>query len=101
LSELLFRYFGIVLFALLKYNSFVDRVGCERDIQMEWITVKEAGVLWGISARRVAIFCAEGRITNAQKLGSFWVVPKGTSKPIDERTKAAKQAKKDSDGGNG
>jgi hypothetical protein len=61
---------------------------------MEWMTVKEAGALWGISARRVAIFCAEGRIADAQKLGSFWVVPKGAVKPADGRTKVAKAQKR-------
>lgn len=57
---------------------------------MEWMTVKEAAKLWGISTRRAAIFCATNRVVGAQKLGSFWVVPKGAPKPIDGRTKVAK-----------
>ena len=65
----------------------------ERGKFMEWITVKEAGELWGMTTRRAQFLCASGKINGAQKLGSIWVVPKGTLKPIDGRTKAAKQSK--------
>ena len=57
---------------------------------MEWMTVNEAGEQWGITTRRVAALCANGKVTGAQRLGSFWVIPKGTPKPIDGRTKEAK-----------
>ena len=57
---------------------------------MEWMTVNETGVQWGITTRRVAALCANGKVIGAQKLGSFWVIPKGTPKPIDGRTKEAK-----------
>jgi hypothetical protein len=60
---------------------------------MEWMTVKEAAMIWGISNRRATILCADGRVKGAQKLGNFWVVPKGTPKPIDGRTKVAKAQK--------
>jgi len=58
---------------------------------MEWITVKEAGELWGMTTRRAQFLCASGKVDGAQKLGNIWVVPKETPKPIDGRTKAAKQ----------
>jgi hypothetical protein len=58
---------------------------------MEWMTVKEAGVLWGVTTRRAAILCAKGKVKDAQKLGSQWVIPKGTPKPVDGRTKTARQ----------
>jgi hypothetical protein len=58
---------------------------------MEWIAVKEAGELWGMTTRRAQFLCANGKVDGAQKLGNIWVVPKGTPKPIDGRTKAAKQ----------
>lgn len=58
---------------------------------MEWMTVKEAGTLWEITTRRAAILCANGRVEGAQKLGNFWVIPKGTLKPIDGRTLMAKK----------
>ena len=60
---------------------------------MEWMTVQEAGRLWGITTRRAQYLCAIGKVHGAQKLGSIWVIPKGIPKPIDGRTKEAKQTK--------
>jgi len=60
---------------------------------MEWIAVKEAAELWGMTTRRAQFLCANGKVESAQKLGNIWVVPKGTPKPIDGRTKEAKQSK--------
>ena len=60
---------------------------------MEWITAKEAGESWGMTKRRAQFLCANGKVNGARKLGNIWVVPKGTQKPIDGRTKAAKQNK--------
>jgi hypothetical protein len=57
---------------------------------MEWMTVQEAGILWGITTRRAQFLCAKDKVEGAQKLGNIWVIPKGTQKPIDGRTKAAK-----------
>ena len=57
---------------------------------MEWMTVKETGVLWGVTTRRTQYLCAKGKVKGAQKLGSIWVIPMGTEKPIDGRTKIAK-----------
>lgn len=42
---------------------------------MNLLSAKQAGVLWGISARRVAILCKEGRIPGAQLVGKSWIVP--------------------------
>ncbi|HCX69657.1 MAG TPA: DNA-binding protein [Firmicutes bacterium] len=58
---------------------------------MEWMTVQEAGVLWGITTRRAQYLCANGKVNGAQKLGSIWVIPRGAEKPIDGRTKTAKE----------
>ena len=33
------------------------------------------------------------KVPGAQRMGNMWVVPKGTPKPMDGRTKAAKQQK--------
>jgi len=57
---------------------------------LDLITAKEAGVLWGITTRRVQILCDNGKVSGAQKLGNMWLIPKGTPKPIDGRTKVAK-----------
>jgi len=61
---------------------------------MEWMTVQEAGALWGITTRRAQYLCAKDKVIGAQKLGSIWVIPTGTEKPIDGRTKIAKESNK-------
>lgn len=53
---------------------------------MDYITAKEAADLWGISQRRVAILCAEGRIANAEMLSNMWLIPKDSQKPDDGRS---------------
>jgi hypothetical protein len=58
---------------------------------MEWMTAKEAGLIWGITTRRVQILCDKGKILNAKKFGNAWAIPQGTYKPVDGRTKEAKK----------
>jgi hypothetical protein len=59
---------------------------------MDLMTAKEAAELWGISQRRVQVLCDNGRVSGAKRLGNdMWVIPGGTPKPIDGRTKIAKQ----------
>jgi hypothetical protein len=60
---------------------------------MEWMTVKEISELWSISGRRVQILCDVGKVNGAERLGNMWVIPRGTPKPIDGRTKLAKAEK--------
>lgn len=52
---------------------------------MEYITAKEAGIMWGISERRVQVLCEQGRIDGVQRLGKVWAIPKEAKKPIDAR----------------
>lgn len=54
---------------------------------MEYLTVKEAGEKWGITARMVNYYCSDGRIPGAVKKGNLWLVPAKAVKPIDGRTK--------------
>ena len=58
---------------------------------MDWITTKEAAEIWGITMRRIQALCDKGQVPTAVKLGNMWVIPKGTPKPMDGRTKAAKR----------
>ena len=59
---------------------------------MEYITPKETGELWGISERRVQYLCANAQIGGGKRLGGkVWVIPADAPKPIDGRTRAAKQ----------
>ena len=50
------------------------------------MTAREASALWGISQRRVAIFCSENRIEGAQLIGNMWLMPQDTRKPNDARS---------------
>jgi hypothetical protein len=57
---------------------------------MDWITTKQAAEDWGITVRRVQVLCDNGRVKGATRLGDMWVIPTGTLKPVDGRTKGAK-----------
>ncbi len=43
---------------------------------MEIMSAREAANKWGISQRRVALLCSEGRIAQAQMVGNSWAIPK-------------------------
>jgi excisionase family DNA binding protein len=62
---------------------------------MEYITAREAAELWGISKRRVQALLEDNRIPTATRLGNVWAIPEDVSKPLDGRTKTAKQVKND------
>ncbi len=47
----------------------------------EYMTAQEASEKWGITVRRVQVFCAEGRILGAINHASVWAIPKSTEKP--------------------
>lgn len=57
---------------------------------MELMSAKQAAKLWGISPRRVAVLCSEGRIPSAQMVGRSWVVPAYSEKPVDARVKSGR-----------
>ena len=57
---------------------------------MDILTIKEASLMWGISARRITVLCSEGRIAGAQKIAGAWLLPKGAEKPKDARIKSGK-----------
>lgn len=54
---------------------------------MEYMTLKETGEKWGVSARRVNYYCAAGRIPGAVKMATIWLIPKTAKKPADGRRK--------------
>jgi hypothetical protein len=58
------------------------------------LSTTEISKIWGISARRVAILCAEGRIPGAQRVGANWGVPENSEKPYDARVKSGKYIKR-------
>lgn len=57
---------------------------------MEYLTVKEAGIKWGITGRMVNYYCSLGRINGAIKKGNLWLVPESAEKPMDTRKKGGK-----------
>ncbi len=52
---------------------------------MGFISAKEAAEKWDISQRRVAILCAENRISGAMMVGNMWIIPDDAQKPEDAR----------------
>ena len=52
---------------------------------MNYIKVSEAAQKWGISARRVRILCAEGKIEGVIRKGKLYMVPENAEKPRDGR----------------
>lgn len=42
---------------------------------------------WGITQRRVAILCKEGRVRGAELVGNRWFLPADAVKPLDPRKK--------------
>lgn len=51
----------------------------------EFYSASEMAKIWGISKRRVQIFCAQGRVKGAMKVGHVWIIPSGAEKPTDPR----------------
>ena len=62
-------------------------------LETEIMTVKDAAAQWEITPRRVQVLCDNGRVRGAFRLGGNWIIPIDAPKPIDGRTKAAKQLK--------
>lgn len=54
---------------------------------MEYISVTEASVKWGISQRRIQKLCKEKRIDGIERIGRMWLIPKKADKPADMRKK--------------
>ena len=57
------------------------------------MTSQQAAKQWGITDRQVQSLCLQGKIIGATRLGRAWLIPKDAPKPIDGRTKEAKQLK--------
>ena len=60
---------------------------------MEYLTTLEMSEKWGISARRIALLCEQGRIEGVVKKGKTWLIPEDAEKPKDERVKSGKYVK--------
>jgi hypothetical protein len=60
------------------------------EIEKELMTTTEAATLWGITMRRVQVLCDLGKVQGAVRMGRTWIIPKDAPRPIDGRTKEAK-----------
>lgn len=52
---------------------------------MAYIKVSKAAEKWGLSARRVRLLCAEGKIEGAVQQGKLYFIPENAQKPADGR----------------
>lgn len=59
------------------------------EVQVMYISVKEAAEKWNISDRRVRVLCSEGKIPGVIREGRSWKIPETAKKPEDGRCKTA------------
>lgn len=52
---------------------------------MNFVPSSVKALEWGISQRRVAILCKEGRVPGATLVGNRWFIPTDATKPEDPR----------------
>ncbi len=62
-------------------------------VKNEYIAISEAAEKWSISIRQVQNLCKSGGIQGAVRFGHAWMIPKDAPKPIDRRTKQAREGK--------
>ena len=62
-------------------------------IKNDYMNIAEASEKWGISARRVQDLCKLGAVEGAIRFSHAWMIPKDAPKPIDRRTKQARENK--------
>lgn len=56
---------------------------------MEYLTTIEMSKKWGITSRRIAVLCEQGRIVGVVKKGKTWLIPYDSEKPEDARKNTA------------
>ena len=52
---------------------------------MGYLSISQTAEKWGISQRRVGIYCKEGRLEGAMIKGKTWLIPADAKKPDDPR----------------
>jgi len=57
---------------------------------MDMITALQAADKWNLSLRTVQHLCKQGKIPGAQRFGTNWMIPADAARPVDGRSKAAK-----------
>jgi len=54
---------------------------------MEYMTVAQAVIKWGVSERWIQRLVQDGRIEGAKRFGRDWAIPADAEKPTDNRIK--------------
>lgn len=54
---------------------------------MDFMSVKEAAKLWGLSERWVQKLCEDSRISGIARFGRSWIIPSNAERPTDLRRK--------------
>lgn len=49
------------------------------------MSAREAAEKWGLTARMINYYCANGRIKDAQIIANVWLLPKDAARPEDRR----------------
>lgn len=57
---------------------------------VDYMTAQDAAAKWGVTVRRVQVFCNEVRIPGAIKHATVWAIPKSAEKP-DKRPSGPKR----------
>lgn len=57
-------------------------MGKDSEPQKDIMTVKEAASKWNVSIRQVQLYCKQGVLKGAFKLGHTWVIPSYCQKPV-------------------
>ena len=52
---------------------------------MDYMTLKEASKIWGVTPRWINYYYSAGRIPGAEKMGTVWLIPKSATKPVDQK----------------
>lgn len=60
---------------------------------IKYIRITEAAERWNVSHRQVQNLCRAGSVPGAVRFGRSWMIPEGTPKPADGRTKQAREEK--------
>jgi len=55
---------------------------------VEWMSVANAALTWGISERSVRNYCAQGRVPGAELIGKTWRIPADAAKPVRANARA-------------
>lgn len=52
---------------------------------MNFLTTTEMAKVWGISSRRIALLCSQGRVEGATMKEKTWLIPENSKKTEDPR----------------